>query len=131
MASRVRTASCRKVTASGCPGRGNDSVGLLKVSSDSACSVKRTRMRTIGPRKTTSSTVPVIRLPSAESPGVTVSGRTAMDRTSPARAVSRPRAATISWPSTTIRPRAGSVTRPRRTFRVPMNEATKAVFGKL
>ena len=96
-ASRASTASRANVTVTACPRSGGAKVGLLNVSSEIAFSPNRTRMRTMGPRKLASSTMPRIRLPPAvPSPIDTVSGRSATERRSPARVRSRPRAATIS-----------------------------------
>ena len=59
----------------------------------------------------------------------TASGLRATDRFSPTPAPPKPRAATMSWPSTANRPADGSTTRPFSTFSVPTNEATNRVRG--
>ena len=86
--SSTRRSSGAKLTVTFSPCFGGGAFGLLKVSSETAFSLKRTRMRTTEPRKFTSSMVPSRRLRLPPTPfRLTASGRSATERSAPAARV--------------------------------------------
>ena len=121
-----------KLTVTASPRSGNDAPFRLNASTRSVPWSRRTRSRTIAPRKVASSTAPVRALsPSAGGPRRSASGRSASALVSPALAPSMaPRARSSACP-TRIAPSAGSTTTPSSVLSVPTNDATKRVRGRL
>src|SRR4029079_18827770 len=117
-APRTNDASGGNEIVTGCPTSGTLRWGSLKESSATieggsppASSPRRTRMRTIEPRKLTSSTVPVSRLGAgAPSPNEMPSGRRASVPRPSFEASVATLLARISWPSIDNRPVGASIT---------------------
>ena len=113
------------VTAS--PIAGGARAGSLNWSNESEpASPTLIRVRTIEPRKLTSSTAPCRRFGPPPSPSSTASGRSATVTLVPGRTAFDP---VISWPATVTRAASTAVAGSRLS--VPTNDATNGVAGKL